>query len=103
MARISIATFCNAARVSRGDGAHLRNAIERHWDAGEQVVLDFSNVKIASVSFFDESLGLLARKHPLSELTRRVRVENMNALDRALLNSIVRSRAQERTQDREAV
>lgn len=51
---------------------------------------------IASVSFFDESLGLLALAHPLAELTARVRVENIEPADRSLLNSIVQSRSRER-------
>jgi hypothetical protein len=100
--RINIADFCGAAHVSRGDGAHLRSAIEQSWDAPEPLVLDFSNIRIASVSFFDESFGLLAREHPLDELTRRVRVENMDPSDRALLNRIVQSRARERTNARKA-
>ena len=99
MPRINIATYCKAARVSRGDGALLRKAIEESWDSWEQIVLDFSNVTIASVSFFDESLGMLARRHPLDDL---VRVENMMPSDRALLNSIVLSRAKERKEDRRA-
>jgi hypothetical protein len=53
-------------------------------------------VRIASVSFFDESLGLLARHHPLDEIRRRVRVENIDPADRRLLNDIVQSRSRER-------
>ncbi len=102
MPRLNIAAFCGAAHVSREDGARLRGAIEESWEAPEQLVLDFSNVRIASVSFFDESLGLLAREHSLEELTRRVRVENMDPADRKLLNSIVQSRARERAGARKA-
>jgi hypothetical protein len=96
MARLSIREYCKTSRVTRGDGAQLRHAIEEHWDAEDQLVLDFTGVRIASVSFFDESLGLLALLHPLDELTRRVRVEGMNPADRALLNNIVMSRSRER-------
>lgn len=74
----------------------MRHAIEKAWDGEEPLVLDFSNVSIASVSFFDEALGLLAREHPLEDLTARVKVENMSPSDRALLNGIVLSRAKER-------
>jgi hypothetical protein len=96
MARLSIREYCKTSRVTRGDGAHLRHAIEEHWDADDQLVLDFSGVRIASVSFFDESLGFLALLHPLEEMTKRVRVEGMNPADRALLNNIVLSRSRER-------
>jgi hypothetical protein len=95
MPRIDISKHC-ASRVTRGDGAHLRHAIEQAWEGTEPVVLDFDGVTIASVSFFDESLGLLALSHPLSELTARVQVENIVPADRSLLNSIVQSRSRER-------
>ena len=95
MPNIHVATFCQAARVTRGDGAHLRREIEKHWNGTEPVVLDFSGVRIASVSFFDESLGLIARTHGLDELKRHVRVERIDPSDRALLNRIVTSRARE--------
>ena len=96
MARIHIATECHTARVSRGDGALLRRLIEEHWSDPEPIVLDFESVRIASVSFFDESVGLLARAHPLEVLRDRVRVENIDPSDRSLLNQIVQSRARER-------
>ncbi len=95
MSRLNVATYC-ARRLTRGDGAHLRHAIEDAWNAPEPLVLDFASVTIASVSFFDEALGLLARQYPLEELTKRVKVENMVPADRALLNTIVLSRSRER-------
>jgi STAS-like domain of unknown function (DUF4325) len=91
-----------SARVSRSDGARLRRLIETHWSDDDALVLDFSGVRIASVSFFDESIGLLARTHPLDELQRRVRVENIDPSDRALLNQIVLSRARERSSANDA-
>jgi hypothetical protein len=96
MARIQIATFCEGAHVTRADGARLRQAIKEHWQRDEPVVLDFSDTRIASVSFFDESIGLLAVEYPLEELTAHMEIEHINSADLSLLNSIVRSRARER-------
>ena len=96
MAHIAIATYCDSKLVSRGDGALVRRAVEKHWDDNEPLLLDFSGVRVASVSFFDEALGLLARKFPLDEIRVRVRVENIDPTDRALLNRIVIARARER-------
>jgi hypothetical protein len=70
--------------------------MEEHWNDAEPMVLDFDGVVIASVSFFDESFGLLALRYPLQELTRRFKVENINAPDRQLLNTIVLARDRER-------
>jgi hypothetical protein len=95
MSRLNVSAYC-ARRLTRGDGAHLRHAIENAWNDSEPLVLDFAGVTVASVSFFDEALGLLARQHALEELTKRVKVENMMPADRALLNTIVLSRSRER-------
>ncbi|MBK8994478.1 MAG: STAS-like domain-containing protein [Myxococcales bacterium] len=99
MARIHIETFCHTKRVSRGDGAFVRRAIEERWSDSEPVVLDFEGVRIASVSFFDEALGLLARKHDIDTLKSHVKVENIDPADRQLLNRIVLARAKERRMD----
>ena len=96
MARIDVAEFCSGAHLTRADGARLRAEIEGHWNDSDPVCLDFKGLRIASVSFFDESLGLLALKHALDELARRVRIENINPPDRELLNKIVSTRAKER-------
>jgi len=96
MARFVIAEYCKQSQLTRADGAQLRTLIEEHWEDAEPIVLDFYGLRIASVSFFDESLGLLAKRYPLDELGRRLRMENINAADRVLLNGIVSSRAKER-------
>jgi hypothetical protein len=75
----------------------LRRHIEQHWNEVEPIVLDFKDVVIASISFFDESFGVLALHHPLAELTRRIKVENIDPPDRQLLNTIVLARERERT------
>jgi hypothetical protein len=82
--------------VTRADGAQLRERILSHWNDDEPLVLDFDGVRIASVSFFDESLGLLAKEYALPELTAHVRVENIDPADRKLLNSITLARSRER-------
>jgi len=96
MARLIVAQVCHAARVSRRDGEALRHVLEEHWGDQDQLVLDFKDVVIASVSFFDESFGVLAQNHPLAELTKRIRVENIQPDDRKLLNTIVLARKRER-------
>jgi hypothetical protein len=96
MRRLQVASICPTSTVSRADGARLRAAIEAAWIPSEALVLDFSGLRIASASFLDEALGLLARTHSLEELAKRVRVENIDAADRVLLNKIVQLRAEER-------
>jgi STAS-like domain of unknown function (DUF4325) len=96
MANLHVATVCGTSRVSRSDGEALRHLIESHWNDPEPLVLDFTGLVIASISFFDESFGLLALQHPLSELTKRIKVENLKLPDQKLLNKIVLARERER-------
>jgi hypothetical protein len=102
MPRLLIAEVCKGARVSREDGEALRGVLEAHWDDSDPVVLDFDGVGIASVSFFDESFGALALRHPLGEVTRRIKVEHMQPQDRKLLNTLVLARSGERESHVEA-
>ncbi len=96
MARLLISECFGTNPMTREDGARLRHLIEQYWSDQDTLVLDFAGLRIASVSFFDESLGMLATKHPVEQLAQRVKVENIDSQDRRLLNSIVLSRAKER-------
>lgn len=96
MARLLISESVGTNPVTREDGARLRGLIEQYWSEEDTLVLDFAGLRIASVSFFDESLGMLATKHPVEQLAQRVKVENIDSQDRRLLNSIVLSRAKDR-------
>jgi hypothetical protein len=94
--RIDVVALCGSSRVSRQDGKRLRDAIEHSWQLGEPVELDFGEVRIASVSFLDEAIAVLALQNPLSEIKARIRVTNIRPEDRMLLNSLLGARAKER-------
>lgn len=98
MPRIDVTALCGTSRISREDGQRLRMEIEKHWNAPEPITVDFGNVTIASLSFLDEGLGVLALSHSLDEIRKRVRVENIKEPDRAVLNRLMLSRADERSQ-----
>jgi hypothetical protein len=76
MARLLVAKICGAKRVSRSDGEALRHRMEEHWDDAEPMVLDFDGVVIASVSFFDESFGVLALRYRLRHPKARIRFDS---------------------------
>jgi STAS-like domain of unknown function (DUF4325) len=96
MPRIQIAELSHGSNVTRADGAVLRTAIEQLWNDAEPVILDFQALRIASVSFFDEGVGVLAKAYGREVIAKRLRVENIDPSDRKLLNEIVSSRARER-------
>lgn len=95
MSRILVSNICPESHVTRSDGAVLRDAIEQTWTDEQPTTLDFSGLRVASVSFFDESIGVLARAHGRDMIAKRLRVEGIDANDRNLLNEIVSSRSRE--------
>jgi len=78
--------------ITRGNGENINRLISDSWDKESEIVIDFSNILIASVSFFDEAFGKLAFRYPKEELQKKLSFENIENYDRALLNDILISR-----------
>jgi hypothetical protein len=97
--RITITQVCGPSVVSRADGAKLREEIERRWSDAEPTEIDFEQISIASISFLDEAIALLALDHPVSLLTRRLQIVNILDADRRLLNTQILARARMREGD----
>lgn len=95
MPTLNVVESCGTNRVSREHGRALRTKIEELWSADSPLVIDFGNVRIASVSFLDEGIAVLAQSHSLDEIRRRLRVVNINPGDRRLLNELLLARARE--------
>lgn len=94
--RIAITDVCGGNLVYREEGARLRAAIEAAWTSGEPIEVDFANIRIASASFLDEGVAHIALLRPLDEIRARLRVVNITAPDRRLLNDLLSSRARQR-------
>lgn len=90
--KININLFCEKNVVTRDDGKKVHDFITSKWSESDKIGIDFGNVLIASVSFFDEIFGKLAFEYSRSELTNKLQLVNMQEYDRALLNDILRSR-----------
>jgi hypothetical protein len=93
---LSVARICGDSRVFRDDGLKLRNEIERLWSREGIIEIDFENVRIASASFLDEGIAVLARILPLPEIQGKLKLVNITEPDRQLLNHLIASRARER-------
>lgn len=97
MSVLDVAKICGPSRVFRADGEKLRRAIEDTWSKGQPAVVDFGGVRIASVSFLDESIAVLALSIPVAQLKAQLEVRNLTEDDRHLLNRLLASRVEERT------
>ncbi len=97
---INIIERCGKNVVTRDDGKTVHDLIIDQWDRAEKIKIDFGNVLVASVSFFDEIFGKLAFEHDRNELTAKLQFVNIQEFDRALLNDIIGSRFRQKELER---
>jgi hypothetical protein len=89
---IDLKDFCYKRAVTGEDGQKIQKIIKDSWDNEDKITINFNNILIASVSFFDEAFGKLAFKYPINMLQEKLVFENIDNYDRALLNGILTSR-----------
>lgn len=78
--------------ITRPAGERLRNEILQ-FSQQAKVCLDFQNKKVASVSFFDESLGkLVDEKWKREDFYEKIVLKNIYKLDLKVLNKILLDR-----------
>src|SRR5205823_9022869 len=74
MTHIEVKAKLGNAVVSREHGEKMRLLLERAIANGSPpVVVDFAGMQITSVSFFDESFGVLAKKYGEELLREKVK------------------------------
>ena len=94
--KLRVRDVCGDSRVFREDGIKLRHAVEDGWLHSESVEIDFEKIRIASASFMDEGIAVLALRMPLDEIRRKLKIVNLTEPDRRLLNELTLARARER-------
>lgn len=94
--RINLKKEYGKQTVSRDDGKVVAERLIGAIEKEDKIEIDFSNILIASVSFFDEAFGKLAFKYPKEMLVKKLGFKNMEPFDRALLNDIIISRYHEK-------
>ena len=92
VAEIDIKQACGKNTVSREDAKVIYEKVKQLWRSSDLITVNFGNLLIASVSFLDEAFGQLALAYSQEELRRKLKFENINEYDRALLNDILLSR-----------
>lgn len=89
---INLKEKCGKRTISRQDGRVVADLISDGLKKHESVTIDFDNIMIASVSFFDEAFGKLAFQYSKEALKQKLVFEKIDKYDRALLNDILLSR-----------
>ena len=93
---INIEQICQANKVTREHGKVIHDIIMQNWDSFDRIVVDFDNILIASVSFFDEAFGALSVRYSTDEIARKLKLMNIREFDRNLANSIYTSRLRQK-------
>ena len=75
--------------VTREAGERLRQMITQ---SSEVIILDFSNIKVASTSFFDEAFAKLIDEKEQKNWKEIIKIINMNEFDKKLLVQITQYR-----------
>lgn len=79
--------------ISREAGEKLRNFILENYGKKQKTILDFSNISIASTSFFDEGLAKLKLDGwETNTYLDFVEIKNLSPLDTELLNKVLKYR-----------
>ena len=94
--KINLTEICGKQTITRQDGQIINKIIKNAWDNEDKIIVDLSNITIASVSFLDEAFGKLAFEYSKESLVKKLSFENINEYDRALLNDIIISRFHQR-------
>ncbi len=89
---IDLKEKCGKKTISRPDGKKVREIIVKSWAREKTIEIEFGNIQIASVSFFDEAFGRLTSNFPKEILRKKLKFSNIDKYDRALLNDILISR-----------
>lgn len=91
--KIKIKEVFKTDYITRGAGEKLRLMILENKKNNKQSVLDFSELTIASTSFFDESLAKLALEGwDKKTYNSFVIIEKINPLDLNVLNKMLKYR-----------
>jgi hypothetical protein len=78
--------------TTRPAGEKLRKMIIKAAENDKKIELDFSGLKIASASFFDESIGKLPDEPKGHDALKKVVVFHIHKLDYSLLEQICQTR-----------
>ena len=94
MTRIEVRAELGNDVVSREHGERMRALLEKALESSAPVIVDFAGMQITSVSFFDESFGKLAKRYG-RELLTKVKLEEIDPFDLALVHNVVNTRSRE--------
>lgn len=75
--KINVHSLVGDMCMTYADGEKLHAALSPAFDAGDEVTLDFAGTRVFVSQFFNAAVGRLLERHPVEELRRRLKIENL--------------------------
>lgn len=92
---IDLETFSEGDLSSREEGRDVLVHILKWWKRADRITLDFKYIQVASISFIDEVFGTLALLFSNEELREKLTLENIDPIDKRMINAAIASRRKE--------
>lgn len=86
---IKVFNIVGANAISIQSGTNLYDKIHADIFSGQEVCLDFSEVELFASPFFNASIGRLLKDVELTDLLKRLKINNISQVGRQLLNHVV--------------
>lgn len=75
--------------ISMQTGQNLYEIISKPLISGEEVEIDFQDVELFASPFFNASIGYLIKDIKVTDLQQRLKIINLSAVGRQLLNHVI--------------
>ncbi|WP_456470578.1 STAS-like domain-containing protein [Caminibacter sp.] len=90
MRRVVLKDFLGSRELgSRHNGEKVRNIIKPLLDRGEKVILDFSDIELATQSFLDEIFGIFVRAFGTDYIKGKLLIENVSTAIKKTINLVI--------------
>lgn len=75
--KINVHSLVGEMCMTYADGQKLHAAYRPAFETGEEVTLDFAGTRVFVSQFFNAAVGQVLEHHPVEELRRRLKFENL--------------------------
>lgn len=87
--RILIKEYNGTRCILKEDGQRLHDKISSLLKHGEDIYLDFSNVKMFASPFFNYSIGQLFNTFTLEEIRSHLHIENLEPVGHSIIERVI--------------
>lgn len=75
--------------VTTDDGDSVFKILDRHFQDGEKIILDFSEIYILTTAFLNAAIGQLYSKYTSEDISSYLKLENVSNSDKMLFKTVI--------------